>query len=386
MTLRSNLRRIIGVAGMLTAAGCIIPVTPALARPADDEAAAAQAELAAARLDATRAEARLSLATARAAVLEQRWDVAEAEGRRALNALRSLPATDGVTDQTLMAEGILARARAGRIAAARPATPSSSTGAAPHSGTAVAGSGPVTDMTPLNPPSARRPASPRPSSTANRAMPDRPAPRSYAPAAPVDDIDDLDFNRDADATPVSFRDQAGQRDAVNDDEARLLNDVDAARRVPLKGDQWVSYPPDWLQKAARRSREYPGGLIARSDSWTDAQGREWYLGVYDVSDLIYVAPDFVPQVQMNPVVAFRTWQDRFNLNFNLAGFGNFAFNDPDRYLLLSRYFGGVDDLMWRGPKYSVERQRQIQEMVELLIGDLSQQATVISVPPVQPPP
>lgn len=359
MKLRGYFRRMIGVTGTLCAVAAICVAAPMAAA---DEAAAAQAELNAARTDSIRAEARLSLATARAAVLDRRWDVAESEGQRALSALRSLPAGDGVTDQALMAEGIIARARSGRAAAAAAPAPAAAT--PPRVGG-------VTQMTPVSPRTPVSGASPARAGT----------PASNRPESPVraDDVD-------AGATPVPFRDQAAQRDAINDDEVRLLNDVDAARRVPLDSDQWVSYPSDWPQKAARRSREYPGGLVARSDGWTDAQGREWYMGVYDVSDLIYVVPDFAPQVQLNPVVAFRTWQDRFALNFNLAGFGNFAFDDPERYLLLSRYFGGIDDLMWRGPKYSVERQQQLQQMVELLVGEQGQQARVIAVPPVQPPP
>jgi hypothetical protein len=154
-------------------------------------------------------------------------------------------------------------------------------------------------------------------------------------------------------------------------EARLLMEADEARVVP---DGVVGYPNDWPDRVARR-QQYADGVIARSDSWTDADGREWYLAVYDIHDLIYVPPDFTPTDGIPLSRSIRELQDRAALRQ-----GSYIFNGYPEDLAvgipLLRYFGGVDDYAMRGPKYSMERQAQIVSLINRFLADRTAEPAV----------
>lgn len=149
------------------------------------------------------------------------------------------------------------------------------------------------------------------------------------------------------------------RKAYMADEVRLLLDADEARVAPVAE---VVYPDDWARKAAKREKFF-GGQIARSDSWIDEDGREWYAALYDIHDLIYVPPDFSPAATLDLNENYRNAMDRHALLWGGGLFNSFYPRDPWRAVSLLRHFGGVDDFAFRGPKYSAERQRQIVEMI-----------------------
>ena len=329
---------------------------------ADDAALAA--EIRAAQVEAARSNAKVASLSARKAALEERWGAARDHADAALRLLRTLPRDDGVVDQILMIEGILARVEKHSHAAAvsastdppgaplapmTPGGPSGSPGPAPG----------LPDQPPVAGPTLTKPVAPDPL------------------APPYPDSATLD---DHDAAIAAARAQARQQQAIRDDEVRLLTDADATRLVPQGANEWVSYPQDWPEKARRRAARYPGGLVARSSSWTDGDGKEWYMGVYDIQDLIYVAPDFVQAVNLNPVEQLRTSLDRDALRWRFFAFGGWP-QDIAAALPLLDYFGGVDDFVARGPKFSVERQKQIEEMVRVLLGEAGPGPKVISVPP-----
>ncbi|MGE3180735.1 MAG: hypothetical protein AB7N71_03835 [Phycisphaerae bacterium] len=325
---------------------------------AQSEDAKLRREIADAKLDSQRASAKLVMLEARQALLDGQRDTAKDRATRALAMLRALPTADETTDQILMCEGILSRV------AERPQPPTL---------------GEIPEMTPV-PPAVGEPQA-RNSSPANRVSPN-PDGIDHRPAR-LDDVEERSrAEQDRalhDWDEARRRHQATQRNEIKKDEVRLLDDANAARLAP---DDWVTYPPDWPETARRRASKYPGGLIARSDSWVDNTGNEWYMGVYDIHNLIYMPPDFVPQGSLNPFEQQRLTLDRDALRFNSFLFRGFP-EDVAAGIPLLRYFGGVDDLVYRGPKYSVEKQRQIEEMVRILLDDTAGQPALISLPPVQ---
>jgi hypothetical protein len=127
--------------------------------------------------------------------------------------------------------------------------------------------------------------------------------------------------------------------------------------------------------------------VARSPSWFDKDGREWYVAIYDVHDLIYVPPDFLrsawvadhrfrPQMLRDREALrdnsflFRGWNGWESLEFGIP---------------LLRYFGGVDPWIDRGPKYSPEKQRELVRMIQAFVGG-EVEATATPVPLPFPPP
>ncbi len=170
--------------------------------------------------------------------------------------------------------------------------------------------------------------------------------------------------------------QDALRDAYLDDEQRRLIEIDEDRIAP---QDWVSYPDDWMARMERR-KKYEGGQIARGPSHTGPDGQEWYLGLYDLHDLIYVAPDFQPTVGFT-FDAARDAADRQYLRER-----SWIFNGTPADLAagipLLRYFGGVDDFAYRGPKYSMERYGQILQMMQAF-SDRHSEAKMIPLPPIQ---
>ena len=279
-----------------------------------------------ARIDLTLAQVQLDLVVARKALQVRDYDAAADRALRAQIRLRELPAEVEASAYELQAEGIIARAaKAGvNIEALQ---------------RQVAGeTGQRIDREPI-------------------------------PADPPRRLDARHVQR-----------QAELRDAYQADAARLLVEADAARVVP-KGE--IAYPDDWPERVARRA-DHAGGEIARSASWLDADGREWYAAVYDVQDLIYVPPDFQPSFSLDPVEDLRNTLDRDALRWR-SGIFNWGLGPYDWWqtIPLLRAFGGFDDYVFRGPKYSAERQQQIVEMIQAF-NERGTEAKIISLEPVGP--
>ncbi len=162
---------------------------------------------------------------------------------------------------------------------------------------------------------------------------------------------------------------------VETDRVRVLHSTDEVQIVPL-GE--ISYPPDWPERVARRER-YRGGQVARSASWIDDQGRERYVAIYDIHDLIYVPPDFQPPFSLVLPEELRNQLDREALRLRSQIFNGYA-EDLAAGIPLLRFFGGVDDYEFRGPKYSTERQKHIAEMIRAFT-QRSDESKIILVPP-----
>lgn len=152
--------------------------------------------------------------------------------------------------------------------------------------------------------------------------------------------------------------QGALHEAYSADETRRLIEAHEARVAP-QGE--VAYPPDWKDRVARRAK-WSGGEVARTRSWTDKDGREWYAAIYDIRDVTYVVPDFQPVVSLDFAENDRNGRDREALRQRSAIFGGYA-EDLAAGIPLLRFFGGVDDMAFRGAKYSREKQAEIIEQI-----------------------
>ncbi|TWT45720.1 hypothetical protein RAS1_21490 [Phycisphaerae bacterium RAS1] len=333
-----------------------------------------------ARVDAALATAKLEMILARKALRDQAFDEAARRAAGVLRGLRAAPAAVDAGEIELQAEGVLAKAaRSGvEINVIEKAIAASTEGA-------------------------------------NAATSDDPGVRAAARIARSfagTDTDDIDTtgNEDVIRRRMAAQDSSGSlgprpgkavidtesvlerdrqrifhegslREAVAADEARRITEADEAR---LAGESWVSYPDDWPQRVARR-KQWEGGQIARSSSWSDKDGREWYAAVYDVRDLIYVPPDF-QTFTLDPRMELVQALDRNALRIGGQLFRGWG-DDLARDIPMLRFFGpGLDDFVYRGPKYSAERQQQIVKMIEVFTGQRAAEPMVIALPPVQSAP
>jgi hypothetical protein len=182
----------------------------------------------------------------------------------------------------------------------------------------------------------------------------------------------------APAVPERFARQRRVQESVKADEVRALTDADEARRIP---DGVISYPPDWPQIVEKR-KKWADGVIARSPSWYDKDGREWYAAVYDIHDLTYVPPDFVDErVMAGSWTLLRDALDRQALRDHSLIFRGTA-ADLAAGIPLLRYFGGVNPWLARGPKYSPQREREVIELIRAFTGVQANEVPVL--PPAAP--
>jgi hypothetical protein len=168
--------------------------------------------------------------------------------------------------------------------------------------------------------------------------------------------------------------QDALRAAYKADEARLLVEADEARVAP---EGVISYPDDWPEVVARRAK-YRDGVIARSPSWIDQDGREWYVALYDIRDLILLQPRFQVPMGFSLAEQMRNLQDRQALRWRSMVFGGYP-EDLAAGIPLLRYFGGVDE--WAESRYSPERQAQIVEMIREFVGPRAAEPSIQTIGP-----
>jgi hypothetical protein len=336
------------------------PQQPPAPAEANDNLSQAERQ---ARNEANLALAKLELILGRKAMMAGKPEAAARKAQHVLVLLRQLPPEIDAAEYELQAEGILAKAsRAGVnvTALARDATAETPL---PEGDAAldreVQGAARV---------ARQYSGAPRPDidnsgdarllreRTLRRQTPDR---YGYRPGREIIDVDAVAA---ADRQRSAY--QEALRAAYKADETRLLVEADEARVVP-DGD--VSYPNDWPQRVARRQK-YAGGVVARSPSWYDKDGREWYVAIYDIHDLIYVPPDFGYDSQpLAGPTGLRDALDRQALRERSFIFGGWP-EDLAAGIPLLRYFGGLNPWLARGPKYSLERQREIVDMIRAFTG------------------
>ncbi len=349
----------------------------AKATPAQAAAADLAAQERAAREQLALSQARLDLIVARRQLKENHPREAAEAARRVLGWVATLSDKSSGDEMSLLAEGIIARA-------GKPVVTIAAAQAEPEA--AAAPSAVIQDDLQRRAESAAEIArqytgarTPEMNNNVNaellreRALRNQSAEHSdYQPAREIVDRDRLD-RRDEQRLPY----QAALDDVVKSDELRRRIEVDEARVAP---PSWISYPGDWKERIGSRA-QYEGGQIARSQGWTDANGREWYAALYDIHDLIYEAPDFQPALSLDPAEQTRITLDREALRQRSLIFNGGAF-DLAAGIPLLRFFGGVDDYALRGPKYSREKQEQIVEMIRAFTTQVTE-PKIISIPPGQ---
>lgn len=346
---------------------------PGFAVPQDDLSAAEQA----ARSEAYTALARLELILGRQALRAEDWPQAARKAQRVLILLRQLPPAVDVGELELQAEGILAKAaRAGVNVEAlqRDAVES-----APLTAEDAELDRQVQGAVRVGEQYGGPPRRDIDSSGDARALRERAVRRGptrdfgYRPGQALIDVDAILAE---DEQRLMYQDAL--RTAYKADEVRVLVEGDEARLVP---DGNVAYPPDWSEKVQRR-KQWAGGVIAQTPSWYDKNGREWYIAVYDISDLTFVVPDFATGTEFRTLYeAQRDALDRQALRDHHAFFRGGG-EGADCGLPLLRYFGGVN--VWATtPAYSPERQEQVVQLIRAFVGGEPEE-TILSLPPIPP--
>lgn len=345
--------------------------------PADDERVA--------RAEANLAVAKLQLVLARKAARAGELAVAARQAQHALILIRQLPPAIDASDLEFQAEGILARAAQAGISTA--AVERAASADAPLQPDDVQLDREVQGAAAV---ARQYEGPPRPDIDASgdaRALRERTLRRpagdchAYRPGAEIIDVDAILARSQA-----RLIYQGALEQAYSEDEARILVNAEEARLVP---DSDVAYPPDWPERVARRS-QWAGGQIARSPSWFDKDGREWYVAIYDVHDLIYVPPDFLRSAGVGDLrFNLQTLQDRRALresSFIFRGWN--GWESLEFGIPLLRYFGGVDPWIDRGPKYSPEKQRELVRMIQSFVGgevEATNTPVPLPIPPVPAP-
>ncbi len=95
----------------------------------------------------------------------------------------------------------------------------------------------------------------------------------------------------------------------------------------------------------------------------DKDGREWYVAIYDIRDVTYQPPDFHATDGLSLTQSLRDTLDRDALRRSSYLFNGYP-EDLAAGIPLLRYFGGIDDFEYRGPKYSQERRQQVIDMIK----------------------
>ncbi len=305
------------------------------------------------RTDAVLATSKLDIRLARQLLAKNKYEAAARKARRVLDLLQVTPLGETGGELELQAEGILAKAaKAGvnvdRLDAERAADDDTRDSArfqaqvreAARLGRSFEGS----DTPEIDTRGDARAIRSRTIETQGR------EPLSdYDPGRAVFDREQLRAREEA------LRDyQSGLEEAVRLDEARRIVSADEARIV---GDGWVTYPDNWPEITARRAK-YRGGLIHRGPAHTGPDGREWYVGIYDLTDLSYVPPSD-DMTTMDPVLTLQMGLDRAALRNQSMIFRGWP-EDLAAGLPLLRFFGGLGD--FRG-YYSPERQAEVVRQI-----------------------
>lgn len=344
------------------------------AQPDSDDTSEAER---AARAEANLALAKLELVLGRKALRAEEYKDAARKAHHALVLLRQLPPDVDADEYELQAEGILGRAAEAGVDVAALAYDAAETAPLREEDVELDrrvqaaarivrqyNGPPRADIDSSGDARALR------ERTLRRQMPDR---HGYRPGREIIDVGAI-VARDEQGLPY----QGALREAYRADEVRMLIEADEARLIP---SGVISYPRDWPERMRRREK-YAGGMIARSPSWHDKDGREWYVAIYDIHDLIYVPPQFDIGYGYGDGGTLRDTLDRQALrdySFIFRGMPE----DLAAGIPLLRYFGGVNTYAGAPAQFDLDRQREIVEMIRAFTGGRVDEALTL---PLQPAP
>ncbi|KKN16286.1 hypothetical protein LCGC14_0977420 [marine sediment metagenome] len=137
------------------------------------------------------------------------------------------------------------------------------------------------------------------------------------------------------------------KDKTKQSEIEVLVNADEARIIPRNIEKdIISYPANWPDIVKKREK-YKDSVIARSPSWIDEEGKEWYVAVYDISDLIYEVPNFESPYSLTPMERYyRSLQEH---NEYYRGFNWDIPQNPEKRV---------------GPVYSETKRQQIVDIIK----------------------
>lgn len=119
----------------------------------------------------------------------------------------------------------------------------------------------------------------------------------------------------------------------------LLTAAEAA--LPPAANGGMTFPADWAEKSARRSK-YRGGEIYRSPEFTGPDGQTYYTAIYDLGDLVHPVPNFYAPWALSGLEHRIQMEDRAALRYRSQIFNGYA-DDLAAGLPLLHFFGGVDN-------------------------------------------
>lgn len=119
----------------------------------------------------------------------------------------------------------------------------------------------------------------------------------------------------------------------------LLSVADAA--LPPSAQGGMTFPSDWAEKSARRSK-YSGGMIYRTPDFTGPNGKTYYTAVYDLGDLVHPVPNFYAPWALSGWEQRVQMEDRAALRWRSQIFNGYA-GDLAAGLPLLHFFGGIDN-------------------------------------------
>lgn len=312
-----------------------------------------------AHVDLTLAQARVELIAARKLLRADRGSDAIKKANRVLSLLRKLPSDVDASEFELQAEGILAKAK--RVTGKQSATLGdrdnddtlraeakldARSREAARLGKQFVGSD-TSDVDTRGDAAALR------ERARNNQKPDK---SGYHPGREI-----VDEQAIRTRSKERLRYEGALHEAVSEDEAARLTAAEEAR---LAGEADVTYPDDWKDRIARRER-WKDGMIARGPTVTGPDGKEWFIGVYDLRDIAYEPPDFSLPFGIHPAEEWRNQLDREALRWRSQIFNGYA-EDLASGIPLLRFFGGTDDFENRGPKYNPAIERMVERLVRMI--------------------
>ncbi len=143
------------------------------------------------------------------------------------------------------------------------------------------------------------------------------------------------------------------------DEVATLIEADSARVIP-KGieESGITYPRDWKERVKKREK-YKDGSIAKSEP--DKDGK--YLVLYDISDIIYEAPNFPSSFGDHLENIRRAY--RVQREYDRWGHSSYLFEEyqdpkPER----------------KGPHYSRERAEAVVELIDAFLQEKAEEGSI----------
>ncbi|HPF40852.1 MAG TPA: hypothetical protein P5081_13965 [Phycisphaerae bacterium] len=119
----------------------------------------------------------------------------------------------------------------------------------------------------------------------------------------------------------------------------LLTAAEAA--LPPSANGGMTFPSDWAEKSARRSK-YRDGVIYRTPDFTGPDGQTYYTAIYDLGDLTHPVPNFYAPWALSGWEQRVQMEDRAALRNRSQIFGGYA-DDLAAGLPLLHFFGGIDN-------------------------------------------